>query len=336
MKRARCLSCYEPLDGHGAQIRQAGHPGQNSPNSGDSYHPRCARALFGTPKAPSLEVATNDVERLALEVVNRRLALTGAQRKLSLSMIDGAGSGPPRLTIVGALGGTHILKPPTPEYPHLPEVEDLTMALAGIAGIELAPHGLIRMSDGALAYVTRRFDRDGGRKLAVEDLCQLSEKPTAAKYRSSAEKAGKVLRRYSSNPGSDALRFFELVVNAFVTGNADMHLKNFALLTRRDGMRGLSPAYDLVCTRALISARADPEELALPVNGRKRKLTTKDFRALAAALEITPVVVDRLFKRLAGVAPRMLAHIAKSFLPEKLRLAYTAIVTGRLKRLGLS
>jgi serine/threonine-protein kinase HipA len=313
----RCLVCYQPL------ARDQASP---------DYHARCARALFGTPRAPALDVSSSEVERLALEVVNRRLALTGVQRKLSLTLAgDTHGT---RLTIVGALGGTHILKPPTPEYPHLPEIEDVTMGLAEIAGLEVARHGLIRMADGGLAYITRRFDRERGRKRAVEDLCQLSQKPTAAKYRSSAEKTGKIIRQHSSNPGDDALRYFDLTLFSFVTGNADMHLKNFSLIRRDDGMLGLSPAYDLVSTRMVISARNDPEELALPVRGRKRKLTRKDFLALGEAIELPPSVTARAFARLARTAPKLLGHIKKSFLPAPLQAQYADLVTARLKRLA--
>jgi serine/threonine-protein kinase HipA len=113
-----------------------------------------------------------------------------------------------------------------------------------------------------------------------------------------------------------------------------MHLKNFALLRRDDGMVGLSPAYDLVSTRMVISARNDPEELALPVHGRKRKLTRKDFLALGEALELPPVVIERAFARLARTAPKLLGHIGKSFLPAPLQAEYADLITARLKRLA--
>lgn len=314
---SRCLVCYQGLLG----------PAE--------YHPRCARRLFGTAVAPALDLDNDAVEKLALEVVNQRLALTGVQRKLSLALTSAADE-VPRLTVVGALGGTHILKPPSPEYPHLPEVEDLSMALAALAGIPVAAHGLMRMTDGAFAYVTLRFDRIGNRKVAVEDLCQLSEKPTAAKYRSSCEKVGKVVRGFSSNPGDDALRFFELLVFSFLTGNADMHLKNFSMLTKTGGLCGLSPAYDLVSTRLLIPERLDPEELALPINGRKRKLTKDDFVALAESMKIPSIVVDRTFVRFARVGAAWNDCINRSFLPAHKQAELRDLVKERSERLGIA
>lgn len=314
---ARCLACYEALQGQSV------------------YHARCSGRLFGTAVAPVLELDSDTVEKLAVEVVNQRLALTGVQRKLSLSFTSEP-RGVGRLTVLGALGGTHILKPPSPDYPHLPEVEDVTMALADLAGISVAAHGLMRMTDGALAYVTRRFDRNGSRKVAVEDLCQLSQKPTASKYRSSYEKMGKVVRAFSSNRGDDALRLLEVLLFSFLTGNADMHLKNFSILMRSDGLCGLSPAYDLVSTRLLISERLDPEELALPLNGRKRKLTKADFLALAESLKIPVIVVERTLTRFARALAPWMNCIDRSFLPVHKQMELRDLVMSRSERLGIT
>lgn len=75
----------------------------------------------------------------------------------------------------------------------------------------------------------------------------------------------KAIRKYSAMPGLDLVNFFELVVFSFVTGNADMHLKNFSLLDQPGLGMTLSPAYDLVNT-ALVNP-ADDEEMALTLNG---------------------------------------------------------------------
>ena len=71
---------------------------------------------------------------------------------------------PQRFTIVGLWGG-YILKPPTPTYPQLPQLEDVTMHLAALSGIATVPHSLIRMQSGNLAYITKRIDRAKGEKI---------------------------------------------------------------------------------------------------------------------------------------------------------------------------
>mgnify|MGYP000935330754 CR=1 FL=1 len=91
----------------------------------------------------------------------------------------------------------NILKPQTERFGNLPELEDLTMHLAEIAKIRVVPHSLIRFEDGELCYITRRIDRTNeGGKLAMEDMCQLSEKLTEQKYKGSYEQIAKLVLRY--------------------------------------------------------------------------------------------------------------------------------------------
>lgn len=118
------------------------------------------------------------------------------------------------------------MKPATKQYPHLPEVEDLTMHLAELCGIATVPHALIRLQNGSLAYITKRIDRAKKTKLHMEDMCQLTERLTEDKYKGSYEQIAKAILKYSENPGLDLINFFEQVIFSFLTGNADMHLKN--------------------------------------------------------------------------------------------------------------
>ena len=94
----------------------------------------------------------------------------------------------------------------------------------------------------------------------IEDFCQLSQRLTEDKYKGSMEQAGKSIHLYSSNPLLDALTFFEVALFSFLTGTADMHLKNFSLLDYRTVMTGLSPAYDMLSTRLVIPEKDDNPE----------------------------------------------------------------------------
>ena len=249
---SHCLSCYQPLPA----------------GDGPAYHPACSRKLFGKVVPPAFPYTEADMLALAEAVVRQHIAVTGVQPKLSLSVAPAGAAGQPgRFTIVGALDGEYILKPPTARYPHLPEVEDLTMHLAALARLPTVLHGLLRLEGGALAYVTRRIDRQKGRKLAMEDMCQLTERLTENKYDGSHEQIARALLKYSANPGLDVVNYYELVLFSFLTGNADMHLKNFSLLQMPGRGYGLAPAYDLVAT-ALVNP-ADTEELALTSMAKK-------------------------------------------------------------------
>ncbi|RFP64327.1 type II toxin-antitoxin system HipA family toxin [Hymenobacter lapidiphilus] len=310
---SRCLYCY--------QLLPAG--------DGSAYHPACSRKLFGRTVAPAFPYSEAELLSLAEEVVRQHITVTGVQPKLSLSVAPAATSTgqPSRFTIVGALGGEYILKPPTNHYPHLPEVEDLTMHLARLTGLATVPHGLLRLEGDALAYVTRRIDRQKGRKLAMEDMCQLTERLTENKYDGSHEQVAKALLKYSANPGLDVVDFYELVLFCFLTGNADMHLKNFSLLHTPGLGYGLAPAYDLVAT--VLVNPADTEELALTLNGKKKRLRQADFRQATQRAGIDEKVVTRMFTHFAEAKPAWHAFIASSFMPEQLREQFHTLLDQR-------
>lgn len=298
----RCLYCYEPLaEGEG------------------NYHPRCSRKLFGTPKPPLLPYTSKEVRSLADEVIRSQTTLTGVQPKLSLD-IDQMSLSPRRFTIVG-LWGRFILKPQTELYPHLPELEDLTMHLAELSKIETVPHGLIRFSDGELAYITRRIDRTPkGEKLPMEDMCQLAERLTEYKYRGSHELIAKLILQYSSVPKLDLVKYWEQVFFAWLVGNADMHLKNYSLYAPDSDAYQLTPAYDLLATALVLPS--DTEELALTLCGKKRKLSRAHFLEAMTASGLDLKVCEKLFARFQKVLPAWEGCIRQSFLPEEMQEAY--------------
>ncbi|WP_317044130.1 HipA domain-containing protein [Hymenobacter gelipurpurascens] len=283
---------------------------------------------------PAFPYTEGEMRALAEAVVRQHITVTGVQPKLSLALAPAGPAGQPsRLTIVGALSGDYILKPPTPHYPYLPEVEDLTMHLAALARLPTVPHGLLRLQDGALAYVTRRIDRVKGRKLAMEDMCQLTERLTENKYDGSHEQVAKALLKYSANPGLDVVNYYELVLFSFLTGNADMHLKNFSLLQTPGQGYGLAPAYDLVAT-ALVNP-ADTEELALTLNGKKKRLRQADFRQAAGRAGVEEKVMTGIFARFAKVRLTWHKFIDQSFLPVPLREQFHTLVEQRFAQLAL-
>ncbi len=298
------------------------------------YHTRCAKELFGFSHAPLVDVSLGNMEELALLQVNQRLTLTGVQKKLSLSPIKEGKQ--ERLTVVG-LDGRFILKPSTEEYPEMAEIEHLSMKLAAQQGLSTASCGLVYLSSGERAYLTRRFDRVGKEKIPVEDFCQLSEKSTAKKYSGSSEGLGKVLDRFSSQPQDDKLTLFQIILFSFWIGNADMHLKNFSLWKDpKNQLIRMSPGYDILSTRLLIPATQDKEELALPINGKKSKLKWSDFVALGVNYKISPKVLERLRERMLDSFFEAEDLIEKSFLSDSKKEEFRDLLTERSKRLSES
>ena len=309
----RCLYCYRPLE-----------KGERD------FHPGCARKFFGMEKVPVLDYTCKDLEQLALQIIKDQTSLTGVQPKLSLHLNEHEGS--QRLTIVG-LWGNFICKPQTMQFKYMPETEDLTMHLAEVAKIDVVPHTLMRMADGTLCYLTKRVDRDAkGVKMAMEDMCQLTERQTEFKYKSSYERIAKAIAQYSSMPKMDVTNFFETVLFSWITGNNDMHLKNFSLYELQDGTIRLTPAYDLI--NAAILNPKDDEELALTLNGRKKRLKRADFVSAGVTMGIDAKTVDRLIGKYVRLYPRMSEFIGQSFLDEELKNRYNEMLRERISRLN--
>lgn len=315
MSIKRCLYCYQPLKG-----------------DPKDFHAACSKKMFGASTPPVLPYTETQMGELALQVVRSQIAVTGVQAKLSVDLQKGKEKNEPqRFTIVGLWGG-YILKPPTANYPYLCEVEDLTMHLADIAKINTVPHSLIRLQSGTLAYITKRIDRVKKRKLHMEDMCQLTDRLTEDKYHGSYEQIAKVILKYSDNPLFDVLIFFEQVLFSFLTGNADMHLKNFSLISQPVIGCNLAPAYDMVAT-ALVNP-ADKEDLALTLNAKKRKIKRADFIKAFDLFKIDGKQQSNLFNKFDNIIPEWINFIDASFLNKDMKDAYKALIKSKHKQLG--
>lgn len=314
---SNCLFCYQPLT-----------------ENEQEFHASCSKKIFGQPTPPALPYSEDDLESLAWEVIKSQTAVTGVQPKLSLHVSGGNKKEgfERRFTIVGLWGG-YILKPPTALYRQLPEVEDLSMHLAQIARIKTAPHSLISLKSGNLAYITKRIDRTQKGKLAMEDMCQLTERLTEDKYHGSYEQIAKAILKYSATPGLDVVNFFEMVLFSFLTGNADMHLKNFSLLEHPGLGMTLSPAYDLVNT-ALVNPD-DDEELALTLNGKKKKLKREDFVAAMNNLKVEEKQQQNIFSKMTKALPKWEEQIDRSFMSKAYKKKFKTIIKERMHRIQI-
>ena len=324
--KKRCLFCYTDLEA----------------NETD-FHPACSRKIFGSTLPPELPYSEEQMLQLGLEAVKNQIAVPGVQPKISLDLeiaknieknngkkMDTPTNKPKRFTIVG-LWGEYILKPPAKEYPHLPEVEDATMHLAELAGIATVPHSLIRLKSGNPAYITKRIDRTKKVKIHMEDMCQLTERLTEDKYKGSYEQIGRAIVRYSINPGLDIINFFEQVVFSFLTGNADMHLKNFSLINEPGVGYVLSPAYDMVSTSLIV--KGDKEELALHLNGKKAKIRRKDFDATFDLFKIDSKSRENIFNKFHQAMPQWRELLERSFLPGEMKKRYAHLIIEKAARL---
>ncbi|WP_127845422.1 HipA domain-containing protein [Psychroflexus aestuariivivens] len=312
--KAKCLYCYKPVQ------------------SGNDYHEKCSNEFFGTPNPPKIEYGLEQMNELAKNIVERSVAVPGVQPKLSMSLIQETKENiNTRLTVVGALGGNYIFKPPSDEFQEMPENEHVTMRLAEAFGIRVVPSSLIRLKSGELSYITKRIDRTTtGEKIHMLDMFQITE--AFDKYRSSMERVGKAIDEYASNTLLDKSYFFDLALFSFVSGNNDMHLKNFSMIESPMGW-ALAPAYDLL--NVAIVFPEDTEELALTLSGKKKKLKREHFEQLGDKLALTPKQIQTAFKRMTKNKSKAEEWIHQSFLSEEMKTAYLELMSKRLAQLNL-
>ena len=310
---SKCLYCYQEL-GKGEV----------------DYHPGCARKIFGTDVVPILPYTRDNMSELARQVIRTSASVTGVQAKMSLDVNRGGKHEPAKFTIVG-LWGKYIFKPQSGKYPCLPELEDLTMKMAEAARIRTARHTLIRMPDGELGYLTLRMDRGKkGEKISMLDMCQLTNRLTEHKYYGTYQQLAETIKKYSTAPMLDVQRYWEVVLFSWITGNSDMHCKNFSLVDTGGGKYVLAAAYDLLAV--LLADPEDTEEMAMTftVGGQKNGFDRNTFITAFTQSGIPANVAEKMINRMKGNLPVWEELISRSFLPDKMKKDYRILLCKRI------
>lgn len=309
----KCLCCGKDIDKNGE----------------NGWHKSCIKRFFGVAGLPEIEIDDVTLKKLADETVNSGFTVPGVQKKLSLHLISEKKS--PKLTLVNFPTG-YILKPQVTQYENLPEAEHLVMSMADITGISTVPHALIG-NNGTYAYITKRADRimntDRVAMLAMEDFCQLDLRLTQDKYKGSYERCAKVIERYSSRVGFDMTELFMRLVFSFVTGNSDMHLKNFSLIetSENSGEYILSPAYDLLPVNVILPA--DIEQTALTLNGKKRNIRKKDFYAFAYKCGIQKISAEKMINKVVSLKEKYKSMCLDSLLADHMKESFSSLIDER-------
>ena len=309
-----------------------------------TYEP-CGKARYSRAGlrllSPNLECLNDfpyDAGQQRREAVVRagKMSIQGVQPKLSVRLDAKAG-----VFVIVDQGGRFVLKPQHATYPNLPENEGLTMHLAKLCGIEVPVSGIMRSADGTWSYFVRRFDRTGhNRKVAVEDFAQLAGLSRETKYDFSMERLVELLDDHCTFPVIEKVKLLKRSLFNFLVGNEDMHLKNFSLITRQ-GKVELAPAYDFLSTTVAFLAlgkRIDEiEEIALPLQGKKRRLTRKTWMSYLARerLGLPDKVIRNVQAELARAVSACRAHIACSFLPLNQKEHYRRLLDERFGELEM-
>jgi len=232
------------------------------------------------------------------------------------------------------INGSYILKPSPQGFPGAAENEALTMHLARAAGLDVPLCGWLPTKDGSGVFWIERIDRWGAgnrNRVRCEDACQILEVPSSWKYSGNLETLARMVKEHCSNPKLQLVKLFHRVLFCWITGNGDMHLKNWSLI-ENGKLIELAPAYDLLNTKVLID---DEDESALSLDDRKS--------GFGKAL-----LVDYFGREVCGLNERMVAKTLDRFKSVEWELlilgsrmefesgqAYNALVRDRLRRLAL-
>ncbi len=269
--------------------------------------------------------------------------LAGVQNKFALTLLpDGRygwpkpGSGAPT---------THIVKVPKRNHVMDAKLEDTTLRLSRALGQETT-RAETRIVGGIEILLVWRFDRQINNKGLIarihqEDFAQALGLPHELKY----ERRGTVQRRFdaqainwvlseTSEPAISRARFISATVFDIITGNADAHAKNHALIYDRSKRPRLAPRYDLIPTtlnpsytdemafkigaaeRSNVMTALDLDEflkvLGVSTAGGRKRIASERFSA--AAHQLAP-----LLEEIAGHGMKLFADLIaanmRQFLP---------------------
>lgn len=186
----------------------------------------------------------------------KRFSLAGVQMKFSMREKDGRY----QIAETGALGDW-IIKTPSTTHKFVPLNEFTAMRLAGLAGVTIPDTRLVELGkldqlpavnlpNEKYAFAIRRFDRNDGNRIHMEDFAQILVKYPAEKYRSANyQQIARILYHYTEDGLGDVQQFARRLLVNILLANGDSHLKNWSVLYPDTVTPVLSPAYDIVTTR---------------------------------------------------------------------------------------
>lgn len=235
-----------------------------------------------------------------------RFSIAGGQPKITLARRDGVWLWPNY-----AVPSTHIIKPEVSDCPDSDYVEDATMTLGRMCGLDVADHGILEVDDGmggsARAFITRRFDRvvrgGGVHRIHCEDLTQAMGMPPSSKYDIDAVSCVRFLHHHDPSDGMGYEWVRRMAFNA-ASGDCDSHGKNYSIMLRPDGF-SFAPMYDMTATRTWVHL---DQELAMPIAGAQypERLSPKEWAAFAEECGLDPDRVVHIARSMSGA---VLGHL---------------------------
>lgn len=334
---AVCFSCLEKLDQKRVNVDIG------------NYHAACSMAVFGSQTPPKLLLKKSEIYSPAtFEKSQRSMSISGVQTKISLQFSHARDQ-----LVPSGTDASFLLKPSPDGYEQCSEGELLGLVSAKLGGMECPPGALVRLLDGHLSYLIRRFDRDlyGNKTHRVEDMTQIMnierDEKGIFKYGSSYEEAIQNARVATGNKLSTSAELLKRLVHTYLFANGDYHLKNISLVARKEEsghlLSAVSPVYDVVPTSIWLT-REKPLALCLLKEEAEGRFSERyealgfhsrfDFLELAKRLEIGQKYALQVFTRQIEVARKtiLIARDAQLFSEERFEI-FQHEVCDRVKKI---
>lgn len=164
--------------------------------------------------------------------------------------------------------------------------------LVKACGIEMSECSLIE-ENGRAHFLTKRFDRENGKKIHMQTLCGLAHFDYHLRRAYSYEQAFNVMRALKL-PYSQAQEMFRRMVFNVIVRNQDDHTKNISFLMGEDGVWRLSPAYDMGYSYNPNGGWTATHQMS--INGKFDDITRKDLLECGAKNNIknASLIIDEV------------------------------------------
>ncbi|MFH1025711.1 MAG: HipA domain-containing protein, partial [Nitrospirota bacterium] len=106
---------------------------------------------------------------------------------------------------------------------------------------------------------------------------------------------------------------------------------NFSLIDSPEMGYKLSPAYDMIASSLVVEG--DDEELALALNGKKKKIRKKDFISAAKRFNIDNKAFENIFDKFRSSLSKWHNFIDISFIPNEMKSSYHDLINERAQRI---
>jgi hypothetical protein len=221
------------------------------------------------------------------------------------------------------------LKGQSEAIPLVPELENLMLELARLAGLYTADAVLVNAPGNQIALLVKKADAPYKNKPSVPVFPVLPDASAAVTW----EQLAIAVKKSTTHSGLDLLGVLERALFSYLIGAYNVSPRKFFIQTTPEGIRQLGPVSGYLPMLAMFSKQIDPQDFSFALNGKTRKLTVQDFLHFGSTVGLYGKQIDNAVKRFAEVIPAWERHIMASSLPASVKADLAAMIEQRAGRL---